>query len=377
MPESELRVRKNVRFFRRDTYLNRKVTLNSAFSPIDCAEGHSQWGPSLKARDAARKFVVDEVSVYPVDDLFYDRLLKPVILRRFQMADEARELLFFGHGSFNLAERLIHKLIEPMAMLGVGPQFNEIPSEFLATGGKYQPILLESPRFDFPLDAVQETLQRGDFSVMYLDNPNNPLGSLLELEQVSLIVQTAKEVGTIVIVDEAYGDFVEDRHSAVRLIADFPNLAVLRSCSKGLGLAAERVGYMFLSRELAEIYRELDVPFEPSLYAATLGSATLGDDDYRRWLRGQVLSLKSVVMNVLGKARYLILPTHPSVSIMTIHKEGVEVVEEMEGVGIKVEPGSCFSKTHVGWDNTYCRLRVPKSEDLEEFCRRIENIAGR
>jgi len=155
-------------------------------------------------------------------------------------------------------------------------------------------------------------------------------------------------------------------------VDQFSNLAVLRSCSKGLGLAAERVGYMFLSEEMAGLYQPLDVPFEPSLYAATLARATMEDGEFQTQLREGVTKSKRAVTSVLLRAGFQILPTHPAVSIMTIHKDRFNVVARMADWGIMVEAGSCFGKTHQGWDDSYCRLRLPKDQDLEEFCRRIK-----
>ncbi len=370
---SNLKVRENVLFYKRDTYLGSEqggVKLNPDVSLIDCAVGDSQWGISPKAREAGNAFLVENVSAYP-HDLFYEELLKPAVLARFHASGVCRNQVFFGHGSFNLAERLIHKMIEPGVMIGVGPQFNEIPSEFVAAGGSYQPLPVYPPMFDFPMRAVLTRLARGDCSVMYLDNPNNPLGRLLELENLELIVKTAEEFGTIVVVDEAYGDFVPDANSAIHLVGQFSNLAVLRSCSKGLGLAAERVGYMFLSEKMAGLYQPLDVPFEPSLYAATLARATMEDGEFQAQLRDGVTKSKRAVTSVLMRAGFQILPTHPAVSIMTIFKHKVNVVAMMADWGIMVEAGSCFGKTHPGWDDSYCRLRLPRDRDLEEFCRRI------
>src|SRR3989338_2101560 len=134
-------VRSNIQHYELDTYLGSETKLSSEFKAIDCATGFAQWGVSPLAIQAHKDFDPCTLAAYP--EMHYKNLLKPAVLRRFKSPGLRGDCLFFGHGSFNLAERLIHKLIKPSCMVGVGPQFNEIPSEFVATGGKYHPIPLD------------------------------------------------------------------------------------------------------------------------------------------------------------------------------------------------------------------------------------------
>lgn len=368
MTSAKLQVRKTVLDYKRDTYLGSSPVISKNFVPLDCAVGYSQWGVSSAAIQAHKQFDPKIVHCYP--EMFYDKLLKPAIIERFHGAAVAPSQLFFGHGSFNLAERLIHKLIAPTRMLGVGPQFNEIPSEFIAAGGVYHPIEIDLNNCLFPTDEVLSVLKQADFSVLYLDNPNNPLGRLVNLDDIKKLIGAAEKVGTIVLMDEAYGDFVPDECSAVALINSFDNLAVIRSFSKCLGLAAERVGYMFLSKKLAEYYKELDVPFEPGLYGAVMSAATLKDVSFLERIRKEAKTVKEYIMSALEQRGFSILPTHEATSILTVHKNEKDVVAEFSAMGVLVEPGEASMSTHKHFDNSYCRIRIP--ECSAEFVRRLK-----
>lgn len=48
---------------------------------------------------------------------------------------------------------------------------------------------------------------------MYIDNPNNPLGRLIDIQELSELVSVANQENVIVIVDKAYADFVDDKQS--------------------------------------------------------------------------------------------------------------------------------------------------------------------
>jgi histidinol-phosphate aminotransferase len=363
-------VRNNVLEYQRDTYLGSAIKLNPRFAVIDCATGFSQWGVSALAIQAHKDFDPRALAAYP--ELQYDKLLKPVIMERFKVVGLREDCLFFGHGSFNLAERLIHKMIKPSCMLGPGPQFNEIPSEFVAAGGRYHPVPIDPTSTDpFPVEDLEQLLEMEDASVLYIDNPNNPLGYLVELPVIARLVKAAEKRDIIVIVDEAYGDFVADDKSAAHLVPEFRNLVVIRSFSKALGLAAARVGYMFLSEELASYYRQLDVPFEPSLYPATLAQATIKDGAFIEGIRAVVARTKERVTHSFLRHGWDVLASHRATSILTVHRDGSNVVEELASIGISVEPGSAFKATHSQWDDSYCRVRIPPEDQIEELDQRL------
>lgn len=366
---SNVHIRNSVQGYVRDSYLGSSVALNPALNPIDCAIGSSQWGMSNRAIAAHRAH--DPLTLARYADPFHEGLARK-ICERFGLSEE-RAPLFLGHGSFNLAERVIHKLIKPTVMIGVGPQFNEIPSEFVAAGGVYRPVPLSRPRYDFPFEKIMHLAKDGA-SIIYLDNPNNPTGQLLSLDVIADLAKGASRHGTILLVDEAYGDFVEDSHSAAHLVQAYSNLIVIRSFSKALGLAAARVGYMFMSPEIAALYRNLDVPFEPTLHSAQLALATLEDADFIRGVREQVAESKSFIMPILLDRGFEILPTHPRTSILTAHLRGGNAVQMFASISVTVEPGSAFVQTNPSWDDSYCRLRLPAREHLAELANRIKSL---
>lgn len=262
----------------RDSYLSYQPKLNPKFSVIDCSTGSSQWGMSDLAKQAHQDFQPETVIPYP--NLQEKNSLASALLQRFQCAHVTPEMLFLGHGSFPLLERVIHKFLQPGKMLGVSPQFSEIPMEYQMAGGTYNPVPIDQTTYSFPMEALIDKLATGQYAVCYLDNPNNPLGRFLERCDIETLAAMAAKHGTILIFDEAYGDFLPDETSAIRLVSKYDNLIVTRSFSKCLGLAAERVGYMFMSLPLASVYKEIEVPFAPSLYASTLAAATLCDADF-------------------------------------------------------------------------------------------------
>ena len=99
---------------------------------------------------------------------------------------------------------------------------------------------------DFTVDvdaAVAEVRSRRPALVL-VTSPNNPTGTGMPLDGIRRIALAALETGSMVIVDEAYAEF---RHagvpSACTLLAELPNLVVVRTMSKAFALAGARLGY--------------------------------------------------------------------------------------------------------------------------------------
>ncbi len=99
---------------------------------------------------------------------------------------------------------------------------------------------------DFGIDvaAAIELILRRRPTLVLLTSPNNPTGTALPQDDIRTIAHAAREVGSMVVVDEAYAEF---RHhgvpSACALLEEFPNLIVTRTMSKAFALAGARLGY--------------------------------------------------------------------------------------------------------------------------------------
>ena len=86
--------------------------------------------------------------------------------------------------------------------------------------------------------AVDEALV-GAPDVVFVCSPNNPTGTVQPLD---VVAHLADSTDALVIVDEAYVEFGGE--SALKLVADHPNLAVVRTFSKAFAMAGARIGYV-------------------------------------------------------------------------------------------------------------------------------------
>jgi histidinol-phosphate aminotransferase len=111
------------------------------------------------------------------------------------------------------------------------------------------------------IEGAEITDDPAEADVIWLCNPNNPTGELVEPEEIAGLARANPEA--VVVVDEAYFEY--GGKSVVPLIADTPNLVAIRTLSKAFGLAALRVGYLIASQGIA---RELDRRRDPAPVSA-------------------------------------------------------------------------------------------------------------
>jgi histidinol-phosphate aminotransferase len=114
--------------------------------------------------------------------------------------------------------------------------------------------------------------------IVYLTSPHNPTGATLSLDEIEAIA-TGTDDETLVLVDEAYGEF-SDRESAIGLVEAREDVAILRTFSKAYGLAGIRLGYAIVPEEWADAYARISTPFAVSEVACRAGLAALSDREH-------------------------------------------------------------------------------------------------
>lgn len=99
-------------------------------------------------------------------------------------------------------------------------------------------------RFEVDVPAATAAMLDHRPSIVVVTSPNNPTGTPLSLDDVTVLAEAALAAGAVLVVDEAYAEFRHDGvPSAVELCSRFPNLIVSRTMSKAFALAGARVGY--------------------------------------------------------------------------------------------------------------------------------------
>lgn len=121
-----------------------------------------------------------------------------------------------------------------------------------------------TPDYRLDLDAMLGAV-RGDTTVVFLCNPNNPTGTHRSASDVTAFVASLPE-RILVVVDEAYFEYATaaDYRSAMNLALEKPNVIVLHTFSKIYSLASLRVGYAIGEPSTLADLRRAQAPFTVS-----------------------------------------------------------------------------------------------------------------
>lgn len=165
------------------------------------------------------------------------------------------EHVLFSSGSVDGAMLLLAALASPGETVCVTSPTFPLYAHFAA--------VLRLPVVDVPLGGDDlsvldtERILAADPRVIFLCDPNNPAGTRLDRGQVLDLVARTRG---LVVIDEAYAEF-SDSPSYAGAVARHDNLIVLRTLSKGWGLAGARCGIALAEPGLIDALRRVQVPF--------------------------------------------------------------------------------------------------------------------
>jgi histidinol-phosphate aminotransferase len=153
---------------------------------------------------------------------------------------------------------------------------------------------------DFSLntaDAVVEILKNRP-TLTFITTPNNPTGGAVTLDSIQALADAAKEVGGLLVVDEAYAEFSQEI-SAVTLIVENPHVIVIRTMSKAFAFAGARVGYLVSDVAVKDAMMIVRLPYHLSSLTQAAARVAL---DHRAESLGGVATLiqaRGVVVQAL------------------------------------------------------------------------------
>lgn len=283
------------------------------------------------------------------------------------------EWVLCGNGAADLIYRLVYGL-RPEKALVLAPTFSEYEEAVRFSGGRIIPYLLEEARGFAPDEALPRMIREEEPALVFLCNPNNPTGKLMEKELLLDTADACEAVGAVLVVDECFLDFV-DREPALTMkteLARYRRLVVLKAFTKFFAMAGLRLGYLLCGDEgLRDLVWNAGQPWSVSAPAQICGMAALEDTDYIGKTRRELPVLREGLFKALqelpakvyrGEANYLLTQIgHQALS------------EEMLARGILIR--SC--RNYQGLDERYYRFAVKSEPDNAKLIAALRACLGR
>ena len=171
-------------------------------------------------------------------------------------------------------------------VLGFTPSYSMHPLIAKVTGAQW----IDGKRnADFSLNTVDAIaqVQKNKPTLTFITTPNNPTGGAVTIDEIQKLADACKSVGGLLVVDEAYAEFSQEK-SAVTLIANNPNVIVIRTMSKAFAFAGARVGYLVSDVAVKDAMMIVRLPYH--LSALTQAAAQVAID-HRAELLGGVATI--------------------------------------------------------------------------------------
>lgn len=229
-------------------------------------------GPPPAALRVIQGFPPPRAAIYPSGDAYY---LRCTLADRFGMHPDQ---FLVGNG----ANEVIGFVIKAFCQEGdniVTADKTFAVYEWVAEFSGFEARLVPLVDFGFDDEGMLASIDART-KIIFVCNPNNPTGSTWNSQRLCRFLDRI-DGRQIVVVDEAYAEFVADPDypDGMALIREYPNLVIFRTFSKMFALAGLRIGYLAGSKEVVDIIRRTCVVYSVNSLAQMAALAALADSE--------------------------------------------------------------------------------------------------
>lgn len=335
---------------------------------LDCSLGENPYGFPSVVREAYASFDTDSLSHYPHSDV----LQKAIAEYWKHNALINPENIVLADGSISTLYLLCNILAKPGAkVVGFLPAFTNMVEYSRMMGMEYVGIPGQrNDRYAEDVDAMLAAINH-DTALVYIDRPNNPTGQTLPIPEVCRVLDKCEQLGVYAIVDEAYGDFLPREESAVTIGSRYKNIIVVRTFSKGFGLAGLRSGYIITSKELISYIGKISNPYMLNEVGRILSVAALRDATFPVCHSEDFAAVKKAIREACGNT-LIMAETDDRVPIFTLQHRNGEADLQMLLLreGILTCSGSEFEPL----DRSAVRVRVPRREEAQRLIDAVTHV---
>jgi len=327
---------------------------------IKLASNENPLGPSPRAIEAVKK-MLNSLHLYPDDASFY---LKNKLSEHLNIPVD---YIITGNGSV--------ELIHLVAKACINPGEKVVLSKPTFIMGKIESQIFEAELVELPvkgnrhdIDAIIDALD-DKTKLLYIDNPNNPLGSMLTAEELDRVVKSLPE-NTLLVVDEAYREYItrEDFPDTIDYVRKGLNVVVLRTFSKIYGLAGLRIGYGIARPEIINILLRVRLPFNVNSIAQKAAIAALEDTEHVERSRKLVEEGKRFLYKEFEKMGIYYIPSEANFVTIKLEMDAKEINSKLMKKGIIARPLNPY-----GLKN-YLRITIGTLEENVKFIDALKEI---
>ena len=233
------------------------------------------------------------------------------------------------------------------------------------------PVELPLKEHTYDLKAMLSVLN-DKTKMIIICNPNNPTGTIVKQKELDEFISQACQRKILVIIDEAYNEFVEDADypETTKYVKNDCPVVTLRTFSKIYGLAGLRIGYGTAPKELVEVDKKIRTPFNVNLMAQIAALESLKNRDELQRRKEINLSNKKRMYSLFEELGLSYVKSEANFILVNAKKDSNEVFKELLKKGVIVRTGDVFGQDY----QNYIRVSVGTEEEINAFEKAIKEV---
>ncbi len=329
---------------------------------IRLGSNENPYGPSEKARKA----IIESMSE---GNRYAHGVVQELRTTIAQREGVSPEHILIGAGSSELLCLTgMTAGLEGGAVLSAYPTFRLLMDYAVKFKARWDRVDLDD-KMVHNLNAMASAV-KSDTKIIFVVNPNNPTGTLLDNQQLkNFCIDMAKKA--TVFVDEAYVEFLDnpEQHTMVGLVKQGHNVIVSRTFSKVYGLAGLRVGYLIGQPDTLKKMAERQIWGNNNQAGLAAAKASLDDKDFVQMTKKKNAEARDYFCKYLDSKKYFYGKSYANVVLFPAPKDGKMILEETEKRGFQIRV----------WDyqdKEWCRVSIGTLDEMKAFTKAFDQVVA-
>ncbi len=327
---------------------------------IKLASNENLLGPSPKAVSAIQR-ELPNIYLYPEGPC---TLLRKALAKKFSVSEN---MVVISNGADNLILMIANAFVnEGEEVVMADPTFPVYTNVTQIMGGK--PIKVRLKNYIHDLEGMSGSVSERT-KLIFICNPNNPTGTVVSQDAFDHFLSNLPR-WVIVIIDEAYREFVDENQSLNSLgyIRGGSQIIVLRTFSKVYGLAGLRIGYAIGREDLVQCLYQVRDPFPVHRLAQVAAVAALRDIGHARRSIQMVKEGRAYLSQELSKMGFTCVPSQANFIFIDFKKDADKIFYDLLREGIIIRPGKIWGYPTCG------RVTIGRMQDNRGFIQALKRI---
>jgi len=292
----------------------------------------------------------------------YQSDLKRLIGLKYRMSNET---IFLANGSDEVLDLVFRLFCRPGIdnVVAMDPSYGMYKVLANVNDIELRKVALDES-FDINVEGVIAQIDENT-KIIFLCSPNNPSSNLLSLDKIKTLLDSGK----IVLIDEAYIDFA-DQKSTIDLLSQYQNLIVIQTLSKSKGLAGLRIGVAYASPTIINYLNRIKPPYNISTANIKEAIRILNTTDFDLFCK-TIIEQREYLKRELRKLNIVkkVFPSDANFLLVRFENSN-EVFRALKDSGIVVR-----DRSHEFGCENCLRISVGKESENKQLLEALINIS--